>query len=36
MQTTAGWSGLIGSIVPRDAHVVALLRDAVISLSSLS
>ena len=28
MQTTAGSLVLIGSIVPRDAHVVKLLRDA--------
>jgi amidase len=28
MQTTAGSNALIGSIVPKDAHVVKLLRDA--------
>lgn len=28
MQTTAGFWGLIGSVVPRDAHVVKLLREA--------
>lgn len=28
MQTTSGFWGLIGSVVPRDAHVVKLLREA--------
>ena len=28
METTAGWWGLVGNVVPRDAHVVMKLRNA--------
>lgn len=36
METTAGSFALLGSVVPRDAHIVKLLREEVCSLPILA